>query len=75
MKKTTLTVLSHLILHDQMKVKGHIASIARLLTEPNDEVGGVVTTQLVFFTSLGLAKPGLVSKPVETATTWPESAK
>jgi hypothetical protein len=38
-KRTTLTVLSHLILNDQMKVKGHIASIARLLTDNEDEVG------------------------------------
>ncbi len=39
-RRTCLTVLSHLILNDMMKVKGHIAGVALLLLEEDAEVGG-----------------------------------
>ncbi|GFH30542.1 condensin complex subunit 1, partial [Haematococcus lacustris] len=37
-RKTCLTVLSHLILNDMMKVKGHIAGLAVILLDEDDEL-------------------------------------
>ena len=45
-KRTALMVLSHLILNDMMKVKGHIARIALCLQDPEPSIASMA--QLFF---------------------------
>ena len=49
MRKTCLMVLSHLILNDMMKVKGHIARLALCLQDDNQRISGLAH---VFFHEL-----------------------
>ena len=49
MRKTCLMVLSHLILNDMMKVKGHIARLALCLQDGDPRVAGLAQ---VFFHEL-----------------------
>ena len=49
MRKTCLMVLSHLILNDMMKVKGHIARLALCLRDDDPRVSGLAQ---VFFHEL-----------------------
>ena len=49
MRKTCLMVLSHLILNDMMKVKGHIARLALCLQDSDPRVSGLAQ---VFFHEL-----------------------
>lgn len=49
MRKTCLMVLSHLILNDMMKVKGHIARLALCLRDGDKRIAGLAQ---VFFHEL-----------------------
>ena len=49
MRKTCLMVLSHLILNDMMKVKGHIARLALCLQDDDQRISGLAH---VFFHEL-----------------------
>ena len=49
MRKTCLMVLSHLILNDMMKVKGHIARLALCLQDADPRIAGLAQ---VFFHEL-----------------------
>lgn len=40
-RQHAITVLSHLVLNDMMKVKGHISEMARCLEDPDPRVAGV----------------------------------
>lgn len=40
MRRTSLTVMGHLIINDMMKVKGNIARIAMRLVDEEEEVRG-----------------------------------
>lgn len=63
MRKNCLMVLSHLILNDMMKVKGHIARLALCLQDPDERVAGLAQ---VFFHELSRKafKVGLPLSPL-----------
>jgi condensin complex subunit 1 len=48
-RQHAITVLSHLVLNDMMKVKGHISEMARCLEDPDPRVAGVAK---LFFNEL-----------------------
>lgn len=59
MRRNCLMVLSHLILNDMMKVKGHIARLALCLQDDDPRVAGLAQ---VFFHELS-QKANKVMKP------------
>ena len=66
MRKTCLMVLSHLILNDMMKVKGHIARLALCLQDDDPRIAGLAQ---VFFHELSRKafKVGQHCKPCQKA--------
>ena len=78
MRKTCLMVLSHLILNDMMKVKGHMARLALCLQDADPRVAGLAQ---VFFHELSrkafkVGRPSLKDVPHVThamMVTWAAS--
>ena len=60
-KRTALMVLSHLILNDMMKVKGHIARIALCLQDPDASIASMAQ---LFFHELARRASKVLSKPM-----------
>lgn len=48
-KQNCLLVLTHLILNDMIKVKGHVADVALCTMDDNEQISGLAKT---FFTEL-----------------------
>ena len=65
-RKTTLTVLTHLCLNDMIKVRGDLCEIALLFNDSNEEIQGLVKQ---FFYQLNKKDPKIIFNLIPDALT------
>lgn len=75
MRKNSLMVLTHLIMNDMMKVKGHIARMALCLQDPHPRIKDLAH---LFFHELAQKNYKVTHAPLRTWSMqllWPASCK